>query len=196
MKVIGVTGGIGSGKSTVVKMFEDLGIPVYIADSKAKKLMQDSKELRKDIAELFGKNAYVNGKLNRKFIASEVFSNPDKLNALNAMVHPAVHNDFKRWIKTQDRITTSYCIYETAILFESKRQHTCDRVILVTAPRSVRIDRVVKRDNVSRDKVVERMNHQWSEKKKKQLANTVIENIDLEDTKRQVEYIHKHISKF
>ena len=193
MKIVGITGGIGSGKSTVVKMFKDLGIPVYIADDKAKKLMQDSKELKVNIIQLLGKNAYVDGKLNRKFIASKVFTNPEKLNALNAVVHPAVHKDFKKWIKGQDETAIPYCIYEAAILFESGRQDICDRVILVTAPQSVRIDRVVRRDNTSRDQIIKRMNYQWSEEEKKQLADIVIENTDLADTKKQVQDVHKHV---
>ena len=193
MKIIGITGGIGSGKSTVVKMFKDLAIPVYVADARAKELMQDSKELKADIIQLLGKNAYINGKLNRKFIASEVFTDQEKLNALNAIVHPAVHKDFRKWIKEQDETVVSYCIYEAAILFESGRQHICDSVILVTAPQSVRIDRVVRRDNVSRDQVLERMSHQWSEEEKKQLADIVIENINLHNTKRQVQEVHRHI---
>lgn len=195
MKIIGVTGGIGSGKSTVVKMFKDLGIPIYVADNRAKELMQHSKKLKADIVQLLGENSYVNGKLNRKFIAAEVFNKPDKLNALNNIVHPAVSDDFDEWIKGQNKINVPYCIYEAAILFESKRQNICDFIILITAPRSVRINRVIERDDVLKSEVVNRMKHQWSEEEKRELADVIVENTDLNDTRKQVQKLHKFILK-
>ena len=192
MKIVGVTGGIGSGKSTVVKMFEELGVPIYIADERAKKLMHESKQLRHKIVDFLGEESYQEDKLNRKFIAKEIFNDTKKLNGFNAIVHPEVHNDFKKW-KADLENNNTYCIYEAAILFESNRQKICDYTLLVTAPEDVRIKRVIKRDNTKESEVLERMNHQWSEERKKKLADFIIYNMDLDKTKQDVNKIHKFL---
>ena len=193
MKIVGVTGGIGSGKSTVVKMFENFAIPVYMADSKAKELMQSSEELKADIIKLLGENSYKDEKPNRKFIAKEIFNDKEKLRKFNAIVHPAVHDDFDKWVNNVSKTDVDYCIYEAAIIFEAGRQDLCDLVILVTAPKKERIERVMKRDDIASSDVIERMHHQWDEERKRKLADIVIENIHLNDTERQVNEIHSFI---
>lgn len=194
MKIAGVTGGIGSGKSTVVKMFEELGVPIYVADKRAKKLMRESKDLKIEIVDFLGKESYKDGELNRPFIAKEIFNDVEKLNRFNAMVHPAVHADFKKW-KADLENNYTYCIYEAAILFESNRQEICDYTLLITAPKEVRIKRVMNRDNITETDVIERMNHQWSDERKKKLADFIIYNMDLDKTKQDVNKIHKFLTR-
>ena len=194
MKIAGVTGGIGSGKSTVVKMFEELGVPIYVADKRAKKLMRESKDLKIKIVDFLGKESYKDGELNRPFIAKEIFNDVEKLNRFNAIVHPAVHADFKKW-KADLENNYTYCIYEAAILFESNRQEICDYTLLITAPKEVRIKRVMNRDNITESDVIERMNHQWSDERKKKLADFIIYNMDLDKTKQDVNKIHKFLTR-
>ena len=193
MKIVGVTGGIGSGKSTVVKMFEQLGVPIYVADIRAKQLMHESKDLKNKIIDFLGKEAYINGKLNRPFIANEIFNDAEKLKRFNAIVHPAVHDDFNEWKMLTENKSVAYCIYEAAILFESNRENICDYTILVTAPKEVRIRRVIERDHIKENDVLERMSHQWSDERKKKLADFIIHNIDLDETQKQVNKIHNFL---
>lgn len=192
MKIGGLTGGMGSGKTTVAKMFNDLGVPVYIADVEAKRLMHESDEVVKSVKELFGEDAYENGKLNRTLIANAVFGNKEKLEALNTIVHPAVYSDFKKWVSQQE---TPYVLKEAAIIFENGGEKQLDFTILVTAPKEVRIQRVLNRDNMDRAAVISRMNHQWSDERKKALATFCIENTDLADTEAHVKYLHNQLIK-
>lgn len=192
MIIVGLTGGIGSGKTTVSKMFTELGIPVYIADVEAKLLMNRSKVIRRKLINLFGKKAYVNNELNRVFIANKIFDDKALLEQMNAIVHPKVANHFKRWIKKQD---AKYCIKEAAILFENGSYKHCDFTILIKAPEPIRIQRVVERDNSNETKVKAIIKNQWSDDDKLKLSDFVIENIDLEQTKKQVLKIHKMILK-
>lgn len=187
--IIGLTGGIGSGKSTVASMFSALGIPVYIADTEAKKLMQTS-EIRMKIEEVFGTRAYTESGPDNAYIAGIVFRNKEKLQMLNTIIHPAVRAHFLQWSSQQK---SPYVIKEAAILFESGADKDCDAVILVTAPSEVRIERVMERDGVSREAVLERMSNQWSEDKKKSLSDYIITNTDLEETKRQVRDLHLYL---
>ncbi len=188
MKVVGLTGGIGSGKSTVAGFFQELGVPVYIADTEAKRLMNESPELKKKISALFGIKAYVNNLLDRKYIASEVFYDKEKLEALNGMVHPAVREDFAGWKQQQ---ASAYVIYEAAILFEQGGNKNCDLTILVTASRESRIARLHKRDNSTLEEIEARMAHQWPDERKRELADFVIENEQLEETLKKVKEIHQ-----
>ncbi|WP_339723864.1 dephospho-CoA kinase [Maribacter stanieri] len=190
MKIIGLTGGIGSGKSTVANMFKELGVPVYNSDERAKYLMNTSLEIKSQLIKLLGEEAYKADKLNRSFIAEKVFSNINLLAELNSIVHPIVRNDFIDWTKKQDY---SYVIQETALLFENKAQDLYDSVILVTAPKETRITRVVDRDKSSREQVIARMNNQLDDKTKLNLSNYVIENIDLERTSLNVLQVHASI---
>ena len=190
MKIIGLTGGIGSGKSTVANMFKELGVPVYNSDERAKYLMNTSLEIKSQLIKLLGEEAYKGDKLNRSFIAEKVFSNTNLLAKLNDIVHPIVRNDFIDWTKKQDY---SYVIQETALLFENKAQDLYDSIILVTAPIETRIIRVVDRDKSSREQVIARMNNQLDDEAKLNLSNYVIENIDLERTSSNVLQVHASI---
>ena len=190
MKVIGLTGGIGSGKTLVSNLFAELGVPVYISDVEAKKLMHSNKEVKTAVTALFGEEAYYKGQLNRKFIAEKVFSDKSLLEKLNAIVHPAVAKHFEAWKKMQ---TSDFVIKEAAILFETGGNKNCDKVILVTAPKAIRIKRVIKRDNVSEESVKQRMNNQWSDNRKEKLSDYIINNKNIDDTKVNVLKIYESL---
>jgi len=190
LKIIGLTGGIGSGKTTVAKMFEALGVPVYYSDSEARKLMQNSAGLREEIIKLFGVKAYKNDGLNRSYIAQIVFRNKTKLTELNALVHPLVENHFKNWIKLQN---SCYVVQENALIFENMKQSSFDAIITVTAPLEKRLERVVKRDGVTEQQVIERIENQLNDKFKVEQATFVIHNITLDKCKDQVNLIHKQL---
>ncbi|QED36392.1 dephospho-CoA kinase [Antarcticibacterium arcticum] len=192
MKVVGLTGGIGSGKTTVAGFFKELDVPVYIADEAGKNLMVTSQEVKGSIIDLLGAKAYTGGLPDRKYIASKVFSSPEKLEALNRIIHPAVALDFEQWVTTQ---TFPYIIYEAAILFESGGYKKCDAVILVTAPLEKRIERLRERDQSSLEEIEARMHHQWSDEQKRKLANFEIINSDLSFTKEQVQILHEILLK-
>ncbi|MGB8375513.1 MAG: dephospho-CoA kinase [Salegentibacter sp.] len=192
MKVVGLTGGIGSGKTTVANFFRELGVPVYIADDAGKRLMNSSEEIKKAIIALLGPESYKKNEPDRKFIASQVFSNKEKLEALNAIIHPAVEADFKEWRSKQ---RAGYVIYEAAILFEKGGYKKCDLNILVTAPMEERISRIQKRDRSNVKEITARMNNQWSDEKKRELADFTIENKNLNQTKEQVRTLHQIILK-
>ncbi|CAH8294784.1 dephospho-CoA kinase [Mariniflexile fucanivorans] len=192
MKVIGLTGGIGSGKTTVAKQFEALGVPVYIADEEAKKLMNTSKVIKRKLIQLFGNEAYVNNQLNKPFIANIIFNDKTYLQKMNAIVHPRVATHFKKW---QSKQNAPYVIKEVAILFENGGHKQCDYVITVIAPKDVRIERLLKRDNTTKERVEAIMKNQWSDDEKIKLSDYVITNITLEDTKNQVSKIHVKIIK-
>ncbi len=190
MKVIGLTGGIGSGKTTVATFFVELGVPVYNSDKKAKMLMNTSEVLILQIKELLGEKSYVNGELNRKYIASKIFNNKELLQKLNAIVHPAVRKDFLNWVKAQK---TKYVIQETALLFENNSTSLYDAIILVTAPEDVRVARVLSRDRTNKQAILARINNQLKDEDKIPKANFVLENINLEETKDKVLALHKSL---
>lgn len=191
MKVVGLTGGIGSGKTTVAGMFADLGIPVYIADEEAKILTDTSPEIRAELTALLGAQAYTQQGMDRKYVASKVFNDKDLLAAVNAIIHPRVAVHFQEWFEKQQ---APYVIKEAAILFESGSYKSCDLIILVTAPKGVRIERVKARDRISEAEITSRMENQWSDEEKRKLADMTIENIDLSNTQRQVHRIHSILS--
>jgi len=186
--VIGLTGGMGSGKTTVANFFKELGVPVYIADTAGKDLMNTNAELKSKIVSLFGDQSYKNNFLDRKFIADQVFSSPKKLKELNKLVHPAVVLDFQFWKEKQE---SSYVIYEAAILFETGGNEKCDLIILVTAPLDERIKRLQDRDQSSLKEIESRMQHQWSDEKKRKLSDFEIINKNLSSTKDQVRNLHE-----
>lgn len=192
MKVVGLTGGIGSGKSTVAKMFEKLGVSVYIADHEAKKLMNDDEEVKQKVIALFGRDSYINEQLNRPYIANIVFNDKAKLEKLNAIVHPAVARHFALWKNEQEG---EYVIKEVAILFENGGHLQCDYTILVSAPLEERIQRVLKRDKIDREQILARVNNQWDDTRKIPLADFVIYNENLKETENQVYRIHKKIAQ-
>ena len=192
MIIVGLTGGIGSGKTTVAKEFNALGIPIYIADEEAKKLMITSKVLKRKLIELFGHKAYADGKLNKLFIAEAIFNNKDYLDKMNAIVHPRVANHFKKWLLKQK---SPYVVKEAAILFENGSYKHCDILITVTAPNELKIKRLLKRDNTTLEKIEAIMRNQWNDNEKIKLSDYVIDNTDLEDTRQQVLKIHQQILK-
>jgi dephospho-CoA kinase len=192
MRVIGLTGGIGSGKTTVAQFFQELGVPVYIADEAGKELMKSSAEVRSKVIDLLGENAYQDDLPNKKYIASRVFASAEKLQSLNKIIHPAVENDFEAWKQKQD---SPYIIYEAAILFETGSYKKCDAVILITAPYDKRIERLQSRDQSSLEEIEARILHQWSDEKKAELANFTIFNADLKNTREQVHNLHEFLLK-
>ncbi len=192
MKIVGLTGGIGSGKTTVLKMFQQLGASVYIADAEAKKLMHTNKKLMQEITDLFGKEAYINNKLNKQYIANVVFNNKEKLEELNKLVHPKVREHFFEFIKSSN---SSIVIYEAAILFESKSNTFCDFVITVVSNNEERVKRIIKRDGLTKQQVLDRMKNQTTDEHKIKKSTFVIKNDSLDNTKNQVLTIFNLVSK-
>ena len=187
MKHYALTGGIGSGKSTVLKLFNELGVPTFAADDSAKKAMEEDASIQQRIVEIFGKASYIKGKLNRSFIAQKVFGNQEKLQQLNAVVHPAARAAYVNWQQQQD---APYTIYEFPLVFELGEQDRFDGVILVVSSESLRIQRVKKRDNISEDAIRKRIMHQWTDEQKQPLADMVIHNDIIDETVSQVHKLH------
>ena len=192
MIIVCLTGGIGSGKTTVANFFKELGIPVYIADVEAKKLMNKSKVLKRKIKKLFTEEAYINNELNRPFIASKIFNNEALLQEMNAIVHPKVGKHFKKWAEKQ---SAPYVIKEAAILFENNSYNQCDYVITVIVDEEIRMQRILERDNTTEAKVRAIMDNQWNDEDKVKLSDFVIKNNSLKDTEKQVLTIHKKLLK-
>lgn len=177
MKLIGLTGGIGSGKSTIAEIFRTLHVPVYDSDERAKSLMNTSPELRENIQRLFGQEAYTpDQEINRAYVASRVFKDPELLKQLNALVHPAVFQDLVTWAQKPEQMAAPYLVQESAILFEAALNSRFTAVVLVIAPMEVRIERVMQRDHVSHEAVVDRMRNQWPDEQKLPYADYVIYN--------------------
>ncbi|MFT4015546.1 MAG: dephospho-CoA kinase [Agriterribacter sp.] len=190
MLKIGLTGGIGSGKSLVARIFEVLGIAVYYADTAAKAIMNNDEILKAGIIRHFGTESYTNGLLNRKYIASKVFGNEDQLALLNSLVHPATIRDAEKWMLQQ---SSPYTIKEAALIFESGSQEHLDYVIGVYAPKNLRILRTMQRDNVSQDEVLKRMKNQINEEIKMRLCDFVIYNDEQKAILPQVLTLHEQL---
>jgi len=190
---VGLTGGIGSGKTTIANLFAlHFSIPIYIADTKAKELVANNKQLEQEIVTLLGEEAFVEGRYNTAFVAQEVFSNKEKLDKLNAIIHPYVQQDFLQWKQSQQ---APYVIKEAAILFESGSYRDCDFIIMVTAPLEERIKRVMLRDKIDRETVEKRIKNQWNDEKKIELSTFVIENREIDKNLDKIEIIHSKIMK-
>lgn len=172
-KVVGITGGIGSGKSIIGKILTTMGYPVYYSDSAAKKLMESDAIIQKKLNLLFDNKAYVDGKLNRAYLAQQIFSNPELKNKVNQIVHPRVRKHFNDFVAEQ---TSPLIFNEAAILFETGGHKNFDAIILVVADKNLRIKRVMERDNVSKQEVLDRMNNQWTDEEKIKLTNLLIYN--------------------
>lgn len=194
MKLIGLTGGIGSGKSTVAGMFQTLGIAVYESDHRAKVLMHENENVRSGVQTLFGRDAFLpDGSVNRQWIASKVFNNTNLLKKLNAIVHPAVYHDLLAWAEESEQKAAPYLIQESAILFEENLTDRLDAIILVIADEETRIQRVVDRDKTSAEQVRQRISHQWPDQNKIPLADYVIYNDSGRSLIEQVRDIHHMI---
>lgn len=187
-KIIGLTGGIGSGKTTIANHFLAAGIPVYIADDEARKMMQ-SPEIIQEIMKIFGTSLFENAILNREKLAAIVFNDPEKLKLLNSIIHPAVKKHFEDWILKHN--SYPFIVYEAAILLESGSYKKCDFIITVTAPLESRIQRVIQRDKTTREQVLNRINTQWNDEQRIAKSDFVIENVTPEKTIFEVDKILK-----
>ncbi|MFA9188421.1 dephospho-CoA kinase [Flavobacterium sp. FBOR7N2.3] len=190
-KIIGLTGGIGSGKTTIANYLASLAVPVYIADDAGKKVMQQQ-EILEAIQEKFGTNIVEEDQLNRAKLAEIVFNNPDQLKALNAIVHPAVKKDFKNWL--EQHTDSPFVVYESAILFESGSYIDFDTIVTVTAPVETRISRVLERDGSNREQVMKRIKAQWTDEQRIAKSDFVVENMDINLAKIKIEEFLKILS--
>lgn len=189
--IVGLTGGIGSGKSTAAQIFGFLSVPVYEADAASKRLIDEDLQLQSELAQLLGQDIVKKERIDRSLMASRIFSDQNLLAQTNALIHPAVARDFERW-KVQYE-TSPYVIREAAILFESGSYHDCSKVIVVSAPAEMRIARVMQRNGISRAEVLERMKNQWSEEEKLSRADYVIYNNLRQSVIKQILAIHEDI---
>ncbi len=187
---VGITGGIGSGKTTVARIFELLGIPVYYADTAAKRLMNDDEDVKNAIIAHFGPGSYKDGRLNRAYISSIVFNDKDQLEKLNAITHPATIRDANEWMKRQK---TAYTIKEAALIFESGSVEFLDHVIGVYTPLPLRIQRIMQRDGITREEVAQRMSRQLDENIKMKLCDSVLVNDEQQLLIPQVLALHSRL---
>ncbi len=192
MIVVGLTGGIGSGKTTAAKLFRSFNIPIYIADVEAKLLMNTSKGIKQELIALFGEEAYLKDELNRPFIADKIFNDKVYLDKMNAIVHPKVGAHFKQWLERQN---SPYVIKEVAIIFEHEQQSQYDLIISIIADKDKRLQRVLARDKSSPEKVLAIMNNQMNDIEKAKLSDFVIVNNDKTTLEYQVRKIHESILK-
>jgi len=190
-KIIGLTGGIGSGKTTVANYFKELGIPVYIADVEGKKITESPKIL-KSIKDAFGSAVFDEERLNRQKVSQIVFNDSEKLKLLNSIIHPEVEKHFMNWVNNHSNFPL--VVKETALLFESGSYKKCDFVITVIAPLEDRINRVIKRDAITRENVLKRIDNQWSDEDRVRNSHYIIDNTDRKTIERQVKEILKKIT--
>jgi len=190
---LGLTGGIGSGKSTVAKVFQELGTPVYYADDEAKKFLIDTKVVEQLVA-LFGKSIIdVDGLINKAALAAIVFTDEKELAKLNALIHPLLEQDFSAWAKRHS--SEKYIVKEAAILFEAGFDKSVDKILSVSAPLEQRIERVMRRDNVNRQQVLDRISKQWSDEQREAKSDFIIHNADGDMILSQILKIHEQLSK-
>lgn len=191
--IVGITGGIGSGKTTVAKIFEKMGIPIYIADEKSRERTATDPRIKSYIQETYGNELFdSDGSLKRKVLGEIVFPDKDKLKALNEVIHPIVAEDFKDWLAQQN---APYILKEAAVLFESGTYNDCDYIIVVVAPRELRIKRVMERSGLTREEIESRMNHQWSDDDKIALSDFVIRNGEDDALMPQIFEIHEDLKR-
>lgn len=191
MYIVGLTGGIGAGKSTVSSFFSQKGLPVYNSDLSAKVLMEQKDSLRSDIINVFGKQAYQINGLNTKYISQKVFENPLLLKRLNILVHPWVLLDFKNWMCHHE---APYCIKETAILFEVGIHTLCDLIVTIIVPPEIRVERIAQRDKFHRAEILKRIKNQWPDREKVSRSDMIIDNTgDIETLREEVDRLHVRI---
>ncbi|HCD68626.1 MAG TPA: dephospho-CoA kinase [Bacteroidetes bacterium] len=189
---IGITGGMGAGKSTMCKIFGQLGVSIYDADSRAKFIMSNNQELKKAITENFGWDAYTRkDELNREYLAKVVFNNEEKLELLNNLVHPAVKNDYEQW--AQEHRDEPYSLKEAALLFESMSYKTLHKVIVIASPIETRIERIMKRDHVKREDILKRIQNQSTDRERMNKADWVIYNDGVRSLIEQTLEVHREI---
>jgi len=191
MKKIGLTGGIGSGKSTAAKVFEFLQVPVYYADEAAKELMNTDSNLKEQVMAYFGPETYLDGSLQRKVLANKVFGKESEIQKLNAIVHPIVFADFDKWCSERKHLP--YIVKEAALIFETILHQKLDKVIHVSAPEELRIARVMLRDACSKEEVLNRIARQMNEEEKLQRADFVLYNDEIHPLLPQVVSLHQQI---
>ncbi len=192
MKRIGITGGIGSGKSYIAKIIEQMGFPIYNSDLRSKELTLSNKVIREGLISLFGEDVYINSELNKKLIASKIFTDDILRKKLNTLIHPIVREDFYEWSLSQE---SRMVFNEAAILFETGAYRNLDATILVCAPLELKIKRVTERENCSRESVTIRMDKQWSDEKKIQLSDYVIVNDEQSPILNQIEKVVEKIDQ-
>lgn len=191
MYKVGITGGIGSGKSTVCRMLAERGIALYDADSRAKKLMATSEALRRALIDNFGAETFTAEGLNRAYLAGRVFNDAEQLQRLNSLVHPAVIEDFEAWAEAQEG---NYVVFESAILFEAGLEDRVDVAVAVMAPEALRVERVMARDGHTREQVLARIKNQMSDDERSDRAKYSIVNVDIEELEEDVEQLHRRLS--
>ena len=191
MYKVGITGGIGSGKSTVCRILAERGVAVYDADSRAKELMSSSEALRRALIDAFGAECFGAEGLNRAYLADRVFNDAEQLRLLNSLVHPAVIADFEAWAEVQEG---NYVLFESAILFEAKLDDRVDATVAVMAPEELRVERVMGRDGATREQVMARIKNQMSDDERADRAKYGVVNIDVEDLEEDVEQLHRRLS--
>lgn len=191
MYKVGLTGGIGSGKSTVCAMLRERGVTVYSSDERAKELMNSDSTIKERIIARFGAESFEDGVLNRAYLAQRVFASEEELAALNAIVHPRVMEDFEAWAESAEG---EYVVLESAILFESGFDSKVDMVVAIMAPEDLRIERAMQRDGVTKEQVVERMRRQLSDEERCSRSKYAIVNIELEELEEDVEQLHRRLS--
>lgn len=191
MYKVAITGGIGSGKSKVVELLAQRGVAAYDSDSRAKALMASSPELREQIIECFGSEAYDGEEVNRRYLAERVFNDKEALAKLNAIVHPAVMADFERWAEGEEG---NYVVMESAILFEAGLEGSFDATVSVMAPEELRLERAMKRDGATEEQIRERMRNQLSDEERCDRSTFAIVNIELDDLEDDVEQLHRRLS--
>jgi len=193
MKKVGVTGGIGSGKSLVCKIFRCLNVPVFSADDEAMILLETDLEIRLALTGFFGKELFLSGKLNKQMLAGLIFNDKKNMNIVNNAIHPAVLERFAEWCTCQTK--SAYVIMEAAIIFETGTDRFLDKVINISVPEVIRIERVCKRDGVSKEKVIERINNQLTENKRKEKADINLVNDGKKMLLPQILEVHKLFSE-
>lgn len=191
MYKVGITGGIGSGKSTLCGMLAERGVAVYDADSRAKRLMTESEPLRRALVEAFGEETFNAEGLNRAYLAERVFHDAEQLRRLNGIVHPAVIADFEVWAEAQQG---SYVVFESAILFEAGLEDRVDVAVAVMAPEALRVERVMARDGGTREQVLARIRNQMSDNERSDRAKYSLVNVDIEELEEDAEQLHRRLS--
>lgn len=190
MLKIGITGNMGSGKSTVCQFFERLGISVFHADDQAKSLYNHP-EIQAEMIKKFGEEVYENGSINKQKLAAIIFNNAAALHFVNNLIHPAVQRQFEKWLCKLEK--SPYVLYEAAILFETGRHTYFDKIILIKAPVSLKIKRIKQRDGLNHQQIIQRLNYQWPDKSKTALADFIINNNEKHELLPQVENIHENL---